>query len=316
MDNLLRVPALSVVIIVGARRERFERCLASVLSQPIVAQIEVLVIDCAMENAPLPAGHDHPSVRLLRHGPRGSYGELRALGVQLVRGPLVAFIEEHVYVSVGWAAALLRAFEGPWAGVGGEVLNANPGIGISDIVWIMNYDTLPPARRGLTQVLPGHNSAYRRDLLIGLGTNLAGLMESEASLNWHLIARGYQLLIEPEVRFAHLNETDLLTICQGYYLWNRIFGATRVRLFAIGWPERLLRCLSVPIVPWWRVTRILARIARCRPDLLPTCLRAIPIMLIAQYSGVIGMAVGMVMGKGATAERFRNYELTIERRQR
>src|ERR1700730_9862169 len=137
-------PELTVVLVVGERRERAAAALASVLAQDGAA-IEVVVCDCAPHAPPLSS---HPAVRRIALPPDTTYAAAKALGVRLAAAPVVAFLEEHCRVYAGWAAALVAAHRGPWAGVGAEVHNATPGVPLSRTVALMNYHPwLPPAPR-------------------------------------------------------------------------------------------------------------------------------------------------------------------------
>ncbi len=200
---------VSVVLIVGNQRKRAAQALASVLTQNCIEQAEVILIDAANDGSPPLPGSDHPQVRLIRQPQRASYGEMRGEGVRLARGKYVAFLEEHCVALPGWLDAIIHAFNTGWAGVGGEVHTANPGLGISDVVGLMNYSTAsrPPARRSESAALPGHNSAYQRDVLLTFDVELALLLQSEVVLQWKLRQRGYRIGVEPAMKFAHLNET-------------------------------------------------------------------------------------------------------------
>ena len=43
--------------------------------------------------------------------------------------------------------------------------------------------------------LPGHNSSYKRDVLLGYGDRLESMMESETVLHWDLRAKGHRLYL-------------------------------------------------------------------------------------------------------------------------
>ncbi len=144
-----RLPQLCVIITVGEQRERAERLLASVLAQSAVEQVEVILIDAAAHLLPL-AGSDHPAVRVSPAGAGATFGGTRAEAIKQTRAPVIAFLEDHVEALPGWAEAVIAAHEGPWAGVGFEMHNANRGVGISNAVAVMNYlPYLAPAKPGV-----------------------------------------------------------------------------------------------------------------------------------------------------------------------
>src|SRR5690242_14508964 len=107
-------PALSVILVVGERRDRAVRALASVLSQEALDRLEILLLDLAPgEPAPLP-GSDHPVLRVVRMPPETLFSAAKAHGVRLAAAPVVVFLEEHCRARPGWAAALIEAHRGPW----------------------------------------------------------------------------------------------------------------------------------------------------------------------------------------------------------
>ena len=85
---------------------------------------------------------------------------------------------------------------------------------------------MPPAQRGPASHLAAHNSSYKRHILLEAGEALPRLMTSEPLLQEWLTGRGHQLLVEPEVRFLHINESKFGSLV-GFYWWNRVFGAMR-----------------------------------------------------------------------------------------
>ena len=301
-------PALSVVLLVGPHRERSSRALRSLLDQSIVDQMEVLVLDPEVENHPPLPGSDHPAVKTIACEMRESWGKIRADAVRIAQAPIVAFLEDHAYVFPGWAEANLRAFEGPWAGVGGEVHNANPHIGISDaLVFTYFLPFFAPARRGEVKRIMGHNSAYRRDILLGYGDRLDYMLLVEYTLNIALLADGHQLLLEPGIKIAHQNETSLFSIIKGDYFSNRCFGNLRASLF--GWPfwKRFLYVLLTPLIPWRRLFRIVVSIIFDRRDLLLPLLRSLPVIAVADHVAAVGMTVGLLFGIGQADINFRIY---------
>jgi hypothetical protein len=307
-------PALSVVLMVDRQRARGAMALASILEQDVIRQIEVLLFELATgDTTPLP-GADHPSVRVIPY-PRGrSFGRARADSVRLARAPIVAFVEEHCVVFRGWARALIAAFQGPYAGVGGEVHTGNPGQGISDAVALVNYLPLaPPARRGESMLLPGSNSAYRRDVLLGYEDRLHLFLDTEWLLHWQLRRDGHRLLVDPAVKFAHLNETRFRSLAVAAFLANRLSAPRRVRLFHWSEARIALYFWLTPLIPWVRLGRMLWSLTAHRPRHFRDAVRYAPIILATQVVGVAGQAVGLLAGVGDADARFFDYELNEDR---
>jgi glycosyltransferase involved in cell wall biosynthesis len=308
------VPELSVVIIAGKQRQRVTAALASILSQAGIQRAEVILIDTCSPGLPPVEGYDHPGVRMVE-APQGlSMGELRALGARLGRGQIVAFLEEHSRALPGWLEATIAAFDTGWAGAGGEVHIPNSGVGISDTLAMMNYPAWrPPARAGESELLPGHNSAYQREILLSFGDELGSLLLSEVLLQWKLNEQGYRLGIDPRIKFGHINETTLASISKGYFFWHRCFGHSRAHYERWNVLQTALRVLSVPLIPAVRATKLMLYLAKERPYDLRLFLRTLPAILVAQSFSALGMAAGYLFGIGKAEGQITRYELEEER---
>jgi hypothetical protein len=314
-NSLETGPALSIALVVGDLRTRAEGCLRSVLSQRSVDRCEILLLDVARESAAPIAGSEHRSVRTIRLAPQTSYASARAEAVRQARAPYIAFLEEHCRVRPGWTDAVLTAHEGPWAAVGGEVHNGNPEARMSPTIALMNYATwLPPASRNENAAhLPGHNSSFRRDRLLQFGAELELLLVSDINLHRRLRALGERLLLDPAVKFEHINETGLVSVSRGYFLWHRLYGWSRARVFEWSLAKRLFYILLAPAIPLYFLVRLFREIRRERPDLLPRFALAIPFIGAVQWVSSVGQTMGLLFGPGDSARRFTRFELNEPR---
>jgi len=303
------LPELSVALVVGRRRGPAAQALASILAQPNADRIEVLLMDCAGPALGSLAGCSHPSVRVVRLPLGTKFGEARAAAVRQARSSIVAFLEEHCITFPGWGEALVRAHAGPWAGVGGEVYNANPGDGLSDAVYFLGYGAwMPPAQRGPASHLAAHNSSYKRHILLEAGEALPRLMTSEPLLQEWLTGRGHQLLVEPEVRFLHINESKFGSLV-GFYWWNRVFGATRADLAGWSKARRLRYALLSPGLVFLRFLRQARTVLWRHPNRWWALLWNSPLMLLIDAVAVWGNAIGALLGEAEADAHFTDREL-------
>jgi hypothetical protein len=306
-----RPPRLTAALVVGANRTRAEKALRSLLLQTGIDQVEVLIIDCVPPGTPPMAGCDHPAVRVIQIPPPAIFGDLRAEAVRQARAPVIAFMEEHCLALPGWVRAQLEAHEGAWTAVGGEVHNANPGVGFSNITHLSSYtDWLPGGTRREMAMLPGHNTSYKRDVLLRYEANLSDLLMSETTLQWRLTQDGHKLLFDPAVQFAHNNEARPESWLE-YYYWSRYLGATRAVEFR--WPvwKRVVYALLWPASPWLRLVRLYSHVLRQYPSRLWTLLWNTPILVAGLHFAAFGQAVGVLLGPGNVAHRFTEYELGL-----
>jgi GT2 family glycosyltransferase len=309
------IPALSVVLVVGDLRTRAEECLRSILRQESAGRIEVLLFNVANPAAEAVAGSDHPSVRVITLAPETAFASARAEGVRRARAPFVAFLEEHCRVRPGWIDALLAAHAGPWAGVGGEVHNGNPETPRSETIALMTYGPwVPPADRDEDAAhLPGHNASFRRERLLEFGEELDLLLVSDINLHRRLRMAGERLLLDPAVKFEHINPTGLVSLARGYFLWHRLYGWSRARVF--GWParRRFLYVVLAPLIPFYFLLRLYREIRRSRPDLLGRFRRGVLLIWVAQMFCAVGQGFGLLFGPGDALRRFTRFELNEPR---
>ena len=294
-------PALSVVLVVGdpATRHGLERTLHSLVHQKAIEQMEVLVVDCGAPGTPPLNGSDHPRARTVKL-PRGTttMAEARAEGVRQARAPIVGFMDEHSFAMAGWAEALMEAHKGPWAGVGGEIYNLSSASGFADPIYLMGHGRwIPPAKRGEIDLLPSHDTSYKREILLSYGDRLPKLLMAEPVLMWKLRADGHKLFLEPNAKSAHGYTVNPLTLV-AFFAWNRCFGHMRAKVFE--WPrwKRYLVAAGAPFLPWLRSGHLAISLFRNHPTRLVTFLVGLPVILLAQYGAAFGEAVGLVCGIG------------------
>jgi hypothetical protein len=303
-----------VIVVVGPLRRRAAACLHSVLAQDAVSRIEVLLVDCAPGD-PLPVtGSDHGAVRQVKLSPDTAFGCARAAAVRLARAPVVAFLEEHCRVRPGWAQAVIEAHREPWAAVGGEMHNGNPGVGRSDIIGLLSYGLFyAPLARGEADLVAGHNSSYRLEVLLRYDWDLDVLLGTDMVLLAKLRTDGFRFASEPTAKIDHLNETTFAAIARGYFLFNRCYGHTRAHY--LRWPvvRRLAYVALTPVIPLYFMAHFSRLLARQQRALLAFFLRNAALVYAVQLCAATGQAVGLLFGPGEAERRFTAYELTESR---
>ena len=299
-----------MILVVGDRRERSGRALQSVLRQDGIAEAEVILIDAGSDGLHPILGSDQAAVTMLKMDPSAGFGALKAAGVRRARGSIVIFLEDHAEARPGWLQAALEAASGPWAAIGAEVHNANPGVGLSDSIFEINYGLWsPPLERAEATILAGNNTIYRKELLLVYEAQLDELLSSDTVLQSRLRADGHRLLTEPRVSIRHRNPTTLRNGIKAEFLYHWCFGAVRAASFQwTSWQKFRYLILS-PMIPWIRLLR-LAKLLAARRQVSPVSfLRTTATAIILLHAAVIGQAVGIVLGSGGGLERFTQFEL-------
>lgn len=305
-------PQMSVVIVAGTQRANLPNLLYCLINQEVQEQVEIVLVDCGgPEVEPLPFTQE-PALRILRGSPSDEFEEALVAGIRASRAPIVALLEEHCLVFPGWARALLRAHRGgDWAAVAGEQRSGNVEVGFSAAEAIVRgVDLYAPVSGGECTMFDGHNSVFRRDVLLSYGDDLPRYIQAEPVLIWKMAQDGFRFYQEPEARYLHLNETTLSTSHRSYFHWNRNFGHVRAAVGGWPWWRRLAFVAALPLQPWkrWLSTLFQMRHKELHPDLLNQL-----VALLLFHFAAAGMAVGVLFGPGSSPERFAYFERELVR---
>lgn len=248
-------------------------------------------------------------VRVDATGPL-SIGSANAAGVRRASADVVALSEDHAFPDPDWAARLIAAHEGPHAAVGPSVGNANPRSAVSRADLFIGYAPwLAPARAGERDFLPGHNSSYKRSVLLGYAGGLDAMLDAETLLHWDLRARGERLWLEPRARIAHTNFSLWRSWLPAQFHYGRLFAGLRARGMS-----RLRRAIYIagsPLIPplrLWRIWREVGAVPGRGSRL--SCLHALVAGLA--FDG-LGQLAGYALGVGSSATRTSVYEFNRSR---
>jgi hypothetical protein len=300
-------PALTVVLPTWDTFDALRTTVRHLTAQTVAGSIELIICAPSAERAAVdPAAvRGLHSVRVLEASAHHGSGSLRARAVREAAGNVVAFAEDHCYPDPVWAQALLAAHAGPHAAVGPAVYNANPETATSWAEFFLGYGRwLGPGRRREVDLLPGHNSSYKRDLLLKYGPDLDRLMEAETVLFWDLRRKGHTLLFEPAARVAHTNISRLGAFLEVQWLLGRVFGAVRAEPWS---PlRRAAYAAAAPLIPLIRLSHVLR--AAVRSGSLRRLLSASPVLLAGLAVDCAAQATGAVFGAAGSLARLSAYE--------
>jgi GT2 family glycosyltransferase len=299
--------ALSVILATPGDFGGIRKTLAHLSAQTARDAIELVLVATsraalAADPAVLALFRRHTIVEL---GEFRSLGAANAAGVRAASAPVVALAEDHCFPDPQWAEHLIRAHEGPWAAVGPGVRNANPASLVSWADLFIGYGPwLEPVDATDRDFLPGHNTSYKRALLLEFGDRLDDLMNVETVLHWELRARGHRLRLEPGARVAHTNFSLWSSWLPVSWLNGRAFAAERRK--GMSQAKRLLYVLGAPLIPFVRAART-ARSART-PELRRWFVLSLPALLVGLGADALGQMVGYAAGAGESRGRLAHFE--------
>ncbi len=306
-------PALSAILITPDAFDRLQRTIAALRTQTVSDQIELVLVAPELPARPLAEGtlacfHGHQVVLM----PNTDFTSAAAwaAGVRAAQAPIVVFCEDHSYPEPSWAEHLLAAHRGPWAVVGPAVRNGNPISLASWTDFFIGYgEWAYPSHSAERQHLPGHNSSYKRDILLAYGDQLAHILEAETLLHWDLHRQGHRLYLQAEAVTRHINFTNPRTLLRLRWWQGYHFGAMRT----VSWPWRrrlpwLFGSLLIPAIRLRRIYREIRRPGRFQGSVLGL-LAVIGLMMLCDG---IGQMAGCAFGPGNIYPYLSSFELSAE----
>ena len=230
-----------------------------------------------------------------------------AAGIRCSSAPIIVIAESHSYPGPGWAEALIKRHQQPFAAVAPVITNANPKSIISWANLFLDYGRcVEPRQTGVVEFLPGHNTSYKREILLQYDSQLDDMMVSEILLQWDMRAKGYQLFMDGAIKTYHLNVTRLLSWLPERFYTGRRFAATR----SADWSglTQLIYAGGSPLIPFVRLPRVLADIRKSTrgQDLLP---RILPPLVAGLLASALGEMIGYAIGAGGASKELAKMEI-------
>jgi GT2 family glycosyltransferase len=299
---------MSVVLVTPDGYESIRKTIRHLRAQTARDRLEVVIVAPSADQLDLDELEltEFCRFQVVEIGEVRSIAGANAIGICKAGAPVVALAEDHSYPDPGWAEALIEAHRQPWAVVGPEVRNANPQSITSWADFLIGYGPWSePAAAGEIAHLPGHNSSYKRVILLDYGPELETMLKAESVLHWDLRAKGYRLYLEPKAKIAHLNFGLLPSWIRAQFHSGRLFAAVRARRWS---PlRRLLYTGGALLIPLVRLRRILRQLlwSSQQCHLLP---RVLPVLILGLVVNSVGEIIGYALGEGGASQELSYFE--------
>lgn len=307
-------PAMSVIITTPDSYDTIRPLVRALRLQTARDALEVVIV--APSAGAIRAGvadlQDFRCWRIVELGVFRTVAQAKTAGIRCARAPVVVLTEDHCFPDPGWAHALIEAHRGDWAAVGPAMDNGNPQSLISWADFILGYGPwFNPPGADEVDLLPGHNTSYKRDLLLGYGERLEALLGAETNLHQDLRAQGYRLYLEPAAKAFHTNFTEPARWIPYLFYSGRVFAAERGR----NWPllRRAGYSAGACLIPLVRFMRLIPGVRRTRPDLAAGVTAP---LLFALIIDAVGQGIGYALGAGPAAEKMARLEFHREAQRR
>lgn len=235
-----------------------------------------------------------------------SIGQANAAGIRQATASIIALAEDHCFPDPQWAERLIAAHQGPWVAVGPGVRNANPNTAVSWADLFIGYGPwLTPSPPREAEFLPGHNTSYKRDVLMRYADQLDSMMEAETLLHWDLRQKGHRLYMESTASVAHTNFSLWSSWIPAQFYNGRLFAGARARQKSLLW--RIVFVLGSPLIPAVRLWRILAELPS--RELTIRFLGCLPVLVIGLAIDGVGQMVGYALGMGNAQDKVAKLEV-------
>lgn len=308
-------PEMSVILTTPDSYETIRGTVRKLREQTVADRLELIFVAPSSEELQLvePDLEGFRSFQVVEAGTVRSVAAGNAAGVRAANAPIVAFAEDHSYPAPDWAAALIAAHRKPWAAVGPIIVNANPETAVSRADYLLGFGPwIEGVPGGVVDYLPGHNSSYKRDVLLPFGPELEGMLRAECLLHWELQKRGHQLYLEPAAKTFHFNFARLSSASVAMFFHGRTFGGERARTGGWGPGRRLAYVAAGPLIPVVRLRRAMRDLGRSgrRDEMLNA---ALPATILNLAVSALGEMMGYAFGPGKAPERVSRFEFHRDR---
>lgn len=309
-------PALSVLTVTPSTFAVVRRTVRFLREQTMVDRIELILI------GPDPAAWDDMgadelegfhSWRCIAAGPIDEIEIGFTAGLDAVRAPIVALLENHVFCAPDWAESIVHSHEGPWSAVGSLIRNANRDSMASWVEHFLTYgfhDVGTPG--GETRRIARNNSTYktsifREDDFGGPGVKAQDLLRRDGVLLGVMRTKGHRFFRDVEAQMDHLNPSKAFAVLRMRIPSARAAADTRARTAGWSRPRRWMYVAASPVFPVLRL-RALWPVLRRHPD-RPPLLRLAPLFALALLADAVGQATGFAFGAGSAARDTGFYDL-------
>jgi hypothetical protein len=302
------IPLLSVILAAPAGYKTIEKTVAHLRSQTACAFLELVIVtpsrsltDLEVDQLTAFAGYQVIEIPEFQ-----SIGQANAAGIRLATAPIVALAEDHCFPDPQWADKLIAAHQGPWTAVGPGVRNANPNSAVSWADLFIGYGPwLTPSLPREMEFLPGHNTSYKREVLLKYADQLDAMMESETVLHWDLREKGHRLYMESTASVAHTNFSLWASWIPAQFYNGRLFAGSRARQKSLPW--RIVFILGSPLIPLVRLWRIWTGLPS--KELRVRFLSCLPALIIGLALDGAGQMIGYALGTGHALDKVAKYEV-------
>lgn len=288
-------PKVSVVIACVNGLPSIGECLTALVNQNTSVDYEVVVANCCHDGTIEHVNTRFPEVTLLNYEDRRGIPQLRADGIEVSQGKIIAILEDHCLVPENWIAIIADAHHSDYGAIGGPVENGSTDRLIDWAVYLCEYSALmPPIPGGETKDIAGNNAAYKRDALQAVDEETLRNCW-EYFIHQEMREAGVRFRSRPDMVVRHKKEFGFLYFLTQRFHYSRSFAGMRRR--EIEPSHRLLHTLASPLLAPLMLYRVGRQVLRKQRH-VGIFVKALPFLIPFMISYAVGEGVGYLMGPG------------------
>ncbi|HEY1753822.1 MAG TPA: hypothetical protein VGG72_00395 [Bryobacteraceae bacterium] len=303
-------PVLSVVVAIVSDTAGqpdtncLEPCLAALARQDHAPVIEIIVpylpatagIPRLRGKYPDVVFKEVSDLRMYTPGREGRehHDEIRARGLALARGEIVALIEDCGNPAADWSAKIIEHHRRPVAALGGAIENGvdrslNWAVYFCDFLRYQN-----PLPEGESSIASDANASYKRPALEAIRPVWEEVFH-ESAVNSALRSRGETIALSPDVvLYQNRQGLSFMSALKERFVWGRSYAATRAGLADS--VHRIFWAVFAPVLPVLMVARM-TLMAREKRRTFGRFIKALPLTAALAVSWSCGEFTGYVTGR-------------------
>ncbi len=288
------VPPLSVVVVSFSGGPHIRRCLEALRQQVNVDKVEIVVPYDDRRREISGLCQQYPGIRCLPVAGRRTYAELRAYGVQMAQGGIIALTEDHCIPDREWCARILEAHARPYAAIGGVVEKETPDTALNWALYLADYVRyMRPMTEGVRRHLSDCNVSYKRSALEAIAEAWRDEFH-EPIVHAALQARGESLWLSARIAVRQQRNIHLRDAVRERYSFGRLFGSGRVPNTST--LRRLLYAGCTALLPPLLVARVAGQVFRKR-RCVGAFVHALPALVLLNTVWACGECIGYLTGR-------------------
>lgn len=309
-------PSLALIVSCGSHKEQLHAFIRHIEATQPTQKIELFL--CGWEGFEYASlvTHQFYSVQecIFKNTEGLKTGLQRA--VHLATSDIVLFLEDHTRLLGNWTDRLPDLFADPSIGaVGWTVEPYNKTNSASWSAYFVEYGLWGPGLpAGVSQqLIAGHNTAYRKSVLLDLEPNLYFYLLAEMFLQQHMVKNNLKLYLCPDIVLQHQQYLQYSNYLIANFWYGWAFAATRYKTKQWNYLRRCVFAAAITLKPFIRWKILLERVRK--PGYYPKAMVwKYWIGITAGYIvGAAGEFFGYIVGTGMEEIPITKYEIGFYR---